>query len=418
MRERFRPTTLGRARAGGGRVDEKCFAAQYESQRAKGRDNVRTDQLRAPGTRRKLASVSLTAVTALILSACGGNDAPAAAPPAPPAPVAPPAATEAATKHPACDGNVAHELSINASVGGFIYLAHHIADQAGLYDEFNVDVTYEELGGGSIPALLSGDTDVAMTATNRAFTLRNQGRDVKAFGMGIQPNTSTFVVAREIYEAAGLSPSSTIQEKMNAVRGSVLGTTSPGAGADVILRAMLREGGLDPETDVEILYLEAGSAVLAAFERRDIQGFTFSPPTSTRAIMLSNGEILLSLARGDYPAWDELSLVAHIAQTSWLENNRDAAGCWLAAMQAAHDIINQDGARARELGKAYITIDDEDLYNLAYDQMFSAWNKEVCFTVEDRKLDFEFESAAGGVNEPNEAHWDISICEEYVLPYR
>lgn len=365
----------------------------------------------------KLPTYSLVVAAALILSACGGTtDEPTA--PAPPAPVETPGNDEPGTKHPACDGDVVHDIKINASVGGFIYLASHIAAEAGLYDEFRVNVTYEELGGGSIPALLSGDSDVAMTATNRAFTLRNEGRDVKGFGMGILPNTSTFVVAGEIYEAAGLTEESSIEDKMNAVRGTVLGTTSPGAGADVILRAMLREGGLDPDVDVEILYLEAGAAVLAAFERRDVQGFTFSPPTSTRAIQQYGGEILLSLARGDYESWSRLSLVAHIATASWLDQNRDAAGCWLAAMQAAHDIINQDEARSRELGKAYVIMEDEDLYNLAYDQMFSAWPEEVCFTVGDRILDFEFESGAGGVTEPNENHWDTSICDEYVVPFR
>lgn len=384
-----------------------------------GEHNVMTHPDFTTKKRRKLATVSLAAATALILSACGGTaDEPVAPPPAPPAPAETPGTDEPATKHPACDGDVVHDIAINASVSGFLYLAHHVAVEAGLYDEYNVNVTYEELGGGSIPALLSGDSDVAMTATNRAFTLRNEGRDVKGFGMGILPITSTFIIARELYEAAGLTPESSIQDKMEAARGTVLGTTSPGAGADVILRAMLREGGLDPDNDVEILYLEAGAAVLAAFERRDIQGFTFGPPTSTRAIQQYDGEILLSLARGDYEPWNNLSLVAHIATTSWLNANRDAAGCWLAAMQGAHDIINREDARSRELGKSYVTIDDEDLYNLAYDQMFSAWPEEVCFTVADRVLDFEFESAARGVNEPNENHWDTSICEEYVLPYR
>lgn len=363
----------------------------------------------------KGAGVAL-AVAALVASAGCGAESPDDTSSAGSANAAS-ATVDKASIPPDCRGSKPYKLKVNASVTGFIYLPFYVAQASGLFKQFNIDAEYQLLAGGAIPSLLAGQSDIAMTASSRVYGLRNEGRDVKTFGMGLSSNPSPIVVAKSAIDAKGVTKDSSFEEKVQALKGLKIATTSPGGGADVILRAILKAGGLDPKEDVKILYLQTGPAVVAAFSRGNVDATAFGPPTSTEEVMKHDGVEFIKLSRGDYPKWRGLSYVSFTAMTNWLGENEAAAGCFLAAMQQADNLIAKDPDKAEELGKSFIKGMDDDLYHQAFVDSAGSWTVDVCPDLKTL-VDYDFENENGHVENPVEDHFNTDICQEYVEKYR
>src|SRR6185295_6527753 len=97
-----------------------------------------------------------------------------------------------------------------------------------------------------------------------AFRARAQGSDVMMIAPAVAQYTDNVTMSAAWAKQHNLTPASTYEEKLKALKGMTLAVSSVGGGADQLVRFLAKEARLDPDRDMTISALGSGEAMLAA----------------------------------------------------------------------------------------------------------------------------------------------------------
>jgi NitT/TauT family transport system substrate-binding protein len=287
------------------------------------------------------AALLVVATLSLLACAPAGGRSPTAAP-APGAPA--PAPSAPATPAPP------ERLPFGVSTPSATYAGIYAAMEAGLFARAGLDAEVLNLGAGAPAqaALLSGELQVAAPSGTSTINALLAGGDLSIVGAVFDTMPFQLVAVPSVTSAADL-------------RDKVVGINRLGGSPHAILRYMLRDAGLDPETDVRILQVGGQAERVAALRSGAVQATIVDPPFST----LGEREGLRLIA----DAADLGLAYPHAVLTmnrEWLRTRRDTA------RRVLQTVV--DGTRAfksdRELGsralQRWLQIEDPALLDEAY----------------------------------------------------
>jgi TRAP transporter TAXI family solute receptor len=205
---------------------------------------------------RLLSTVAVACTAALVVSACGGRQQPAAAP----------GAADASSCQ-ASSGQIT--IATGNSTGVYYALGGGLASL--ISSNTTLKATAAETGASvqNIQQLVAGEYNIAFSlADTAADAVRGQGaftgpQEIQALAR-IYSNYTHVVVQR----AAGI-------ETVADLRGKRVSTGSPKSGTEVIANRLLQSAGLDPERDVQAQRLELGKTI-DAMKDGSIDAFVWS----------------------------------------------------------------------------------------------------------------------------------------------
>ena len=128
--------------------------------------------------------------------------------------------------------------------------------------------------------MLTGAADILLGAPQQNMRVQILGQPVFVFAGFVNKFASNVVIKKEIADRLGIDESSPVMDKARALEGLRMGTTGPGGGPDQLLRYFLGRAGFDPDTDAQLVRVQGGSAMIAAMQQDQIDGFCLSSPTS------------------------------------------------------------------------------------------------------------------------------------------
>lgn len=163
------------------------------------------------------------------------------------------------------------------------------AADGGYFTKHNLNVTLTSIASATgVAALLSGQTQIAQLGGSEVLSAAAGGGDL-------------VIVANlvPVYPYVFLVPSSITSP--DQLKGKKIGISKKGGSADIATRAALKQLGLDPNKDVDIV--ETGSAAnrVAALRSGAIQGGVSQPPESTK-LVAAGFHVLLDMASQKVPA--------------------------------------------------------------------------------------------------------------------
>ncbi|WP_218967713.1 ABC transporter substrate-binding protein [Puniceibacterium antarcticum] len=229
-----------------------------------------------------------------------------------------------------------------------------VAQQQGLFEEVGLVIERTDFRGGgpAIQALAGGSIEVCICAGDHALRLEEQGLGGKV------------IVAlgdHHLYALMALSGSDAAD--LESLKGSKIGVTSAGGLADNTLRWAIKQAGLDPEADFEIIAIGRGGAMRAAVENGAIDAGTFTTP-----------DIQANQALGDvYKIVYDFRSLPYAAQglvalDSWLTANPDKARAVAGATYKALIMIQEDQSVLESAVKEmFPTFDDALVKQVASD---------------------------------------------------
>jgi TRAP transporter TAXI family solute receptor len=205
---------------------------------------------------RLLSTVAVACTAALVVSACGGRQQPAAVP----------GAADASSCQ-ASSGQIT--IATGNSTGVYYALGGGLASL--ISSNTSLKATAAETGASvqNIQQLVAGEYNIAFSlADTAADAVRGQGaftgpQEIQALAR-IYSNYTHVVVQR----AAGI-------ETVADLRGKRVSTGSPKSGTEVIANRLLQSAGLDPERDVQAQRLELGKTI-DAMKDGSIDAFVWS----------------------------------------------------------------------------------------------------------------------------------------------
>lgn len=248
-------------------------------------------------TRKSLFVAATTAIGGLVLASCGGSSG---------------------------DGDT-HNLRIG--VGGqeaMVYLPLTLAAELGHFEDAGLNVTIEDLGGGSdaLAALNGGSVDVVSGYYDHTIQMQAMDRDVQAF-VGMLNSPSLVLIA---------SPeASPPVESISDLEGAVVGVSAPGSSTDFFLKYLLSENGMDAEA-ASVSAVGVAASAVAAMEQGSVDAAVMVDPAASELLSRAGEENVNILVdtrtpEGLQEVYGVDSYPASVIYTTgtWIESNPDVA---------------------------------------------------------------------------------------------
>jgi NitT/TauT family transport system substrate-binding protein len=272
-----------------------------------------------------------------------------------------------------------------ASAPNVFLSALYVAQDKGYFAEegVNVEVVEIEAGTDSVAALVSGNAQVADVGFDDLLELASEGEEGLIMVQNILNRvTLTMVMNPDIAAEKGISRESPLEERYAALEGLRIGITSPGAPTDKYMRYYLRQAGLDPDQDAEIIAIGGGSSLLAALESDQIDVFHLSPPTPYVAEAQGIGEVIIDGPAGDVEEFSNFLYTAWAANKEWAEANPAAMTAFNAALDRAMADIAADPESVVESIMDDVGTEDAAITQRTLEALLPALSTDGCFSEE------------------------------------
>ena len=198
-------------------------------------------------------------------------------------------------------GGELEAVDVGLSTGGVFAYGYLIAEELGFYDDEGYDVSLQPTGGSSdVAHLLASKNVVAgMGVPGAMLPAIEQGSDLYPF--------FTYAYG-EVFDV--VVPDGSDITSIADLAGKTIGISDLAGGETPLVKALLSEAGIDPDSGVELLEIGAGPPkVQLAFDRGDIDAY--SSAKSDIARITSSGIALSSIAPESLSELPAEGLLAH-----------------------------------------------------------------------------------------------------------
>ncbi|MEO1974748.1 MAG: ABC transporter substrate-binding protein [Paracoccaceae bacterium] len=268
-------------------------------------------------------------------------------------------------------------VSIATSTTGMLYLPLYVADVMGYFEEEGLDVTTQTMKSSAImAAVIGGDVDIYPGTASAALRAVEKGTEIRIFGALLTQYASNVVLSGSKAEELGISEDSSFEERVAALEGLTIGVTGAGSGTHQLALYLLREAGLNPDSDATIVFVGGSREVLAAFERDRIDAFILSNPTSDTAVMNNDGFLLFDMVGGAVPELNGYPYIVLNARESWLKEDPERNAGLLRAIGKAQKAITdpEQTEKVRDMVyEAYLSQFDKSLLDAAWANVSQAY---------------------------------------------
>jgi NitT/TauT family transport system substrate-binding protein len=208
-----------------------------------------------------------------------------------------------------------------------------VAEQRGLFkaEGLKIEIVDFNGGGAAVQALAGGSTDLCLCAADHPVRLYNRGL-----------GGAVVVALYDMHPYTLLSKSSSPWTDLKSMKGQRIGITSAGSLTDNTLRYEIKQLGLDPDSDYQIIGVGLGGPMRAAVDAGAIAaGFFSTPDTQIELGIPGAYKITEDFRKIEYPSLDL------VAVASWLKTHDATAKAVARAVVKAEQLIQTDPTAIR-----------------------------------------------------------------------
>ena len=250
----------------------------------------------------------------------------------------------------------ADKVNLSISAVDVSFLTSGVALKRNFFRDENLDVEIIRMNANvSITALSTGDIDYTMVFSS---VIRGALRGLPMKVVASFMDSSTHVlIARPEYKS------------LKELKGKTLAVSTFGATSDVAARMMFRQGGVDPEKELKIVFLGGERTRYTALKEGIVQVAVLSPPTDTEASRA--GFVVLSRAYEQFKfPFTGLGLTLKKAK-----EKPDEAKRMIKAMLRANRFIRQNRDGTIQTIMDWIRVDRESAA-ATYDSTWRIFNED------------------------------------------
>ena len=177
-----------------------------------------------------------------------------------------------------------------------------------------------------------------------------KGEDVMAV-VGVNYQTVDFIFNKEWARKKGVDKKSPLKARIEALRGAVVGGTSPGAISDTLTQYLLRWAGLDPEKDVEIVSYGGHRSAPGRARIQPHPSDAVSPPGGQQAE--KNGYGSFYPQPRDLPGFSRQIHTVLYARKSWLAANKETARRVVTALARANNFLLDNFEESLKINESF-----------------------------------------------------------------
>lgn len=265
---------------------------------------------------RPRASVSVALVLGLLLTGCAADNG-----------------EDAEDGLPPCDDT---DMMHTQPVHSLGYAPVYVAVTEGFFEDHGLEVEQVDTGGGGpdLQALVAGEAEFNSGSGTYQIDALRENQDVLTVYNYRDLEIVDVTMSHEAAEAAGVDEDSPLDERIEALRGTTIGVTQPGALTYHVARAIVTAGGMDPDSDVDIVGAGSGAAIIAALEQDTVDSIMVTQPQPYQAVHAGHGIELISNSTGEIAEMAPFSGGNIYAMADYVADNE---GCVERYVNAIHE---------------------------------------------------------------------------------
>lgn len=309
------------------------------------------------------------------------------------------------------------KLKVAVSSTSFAWLPLYVADGAGHFREEKVDVEITNVKDGTVvvSAIVSKNADIAGVGANALFASRRRDQPVKLLVPMNSEYTSVIFGRKEVFEKKGITPQSTLEAKVAAMKGLKIGVISINGAQHQVMRFLMgRYGNADLDKVSEVLPVGDAGATLAAMSRGAVDVTAFSPPVPQRAVGEGYGMVLIDPIRGEIPATRGMVFTAMAVTEELAAARRADLGRFVRAMDRAYRLISADPAKAGQAARKHLASMQADLYDAAMKALVPATPKSPEVSIDGLKVYYELLRAGGEKYAQGDFDFEAAVLNDLV----
>jgi ABC-type nitrate/sulfonate/bicarbonate transport system substrate-binding protein len=179
---------------------------------------------------------------------------------------------------------------------GLSFSALFLASQTGLWEKNGIKGELKQVQGGPLTmvALTNKEAIFGGVASTDPVVGWDKGIKTLAIGAFTGSLAMQFTARKDWMEKTGVSPKSSLQDKLKALKGARVGASTIGGGPAQYTRYLARTVGLDPERDMKILAVGFGAARMAALRTNQVDVTCGDAPEADQVELEGFGELFLN----------------------------------------------------------------------------------------------------------------------------
>jgi ABC-type nitrate/sulfonate/bicarbonate transport system substrate-binding protein len=281
---------------------------------------------------------------------------------------------------------------------GLSFSAIFLASRAGLWAKNGVTADLKQVQGGplSMVALTNREANFAGVASTDPVVGWEKGIKTIAVGAFTGSLAMQFTARKDWMSKVGVSPTSSLQDKLKAFKGARIGASTIGGGPAQYTRYLARTVSLDPERDMKILAVGFGAARMAALRTNQVDLTVGDAPEADQVELEGFGELFLDCALEvplfkEFPytvilvtpevANEQTDLVRRVAQTLGQANDM-----FTSKFGEAVDILKQQFANVPAKAMERALERDRDSYPPGCRMTASMWENNIKVAVDTKMI--------------------------------
>jgi NitT/TauT family transport system substrate-binding protein len=182
----------------------------------------------------------------------------------------------------------------------FTSTPNFIAEELGLWAKHGLRVKIIQIAGvGATNAVIAGSADFVQAGGSTLTRAAARGQRLLAIANTAERNIVAITMRKEVAEAAGFDTKAPLERRAQVLRGKTFGVGAINANPHAYLLAVASLGGVKPD-ELRVTALE-GNAMWAAFQSKQIDGMSNSPPWPLKPVVEGLSVVIASGPNGDPP---------------------------------------------------------------------------------------------------------------------
>jgi NitT/TauT family transport system substrate-binding protein len=237
----------------------------------------------------------------------------------------------------------------------FTSTPNFIAEELGLWAKHGLRVKIVQIQGiGATNAVISGSADFVQAGGSTLTRAATRGQRLLAIANTAERNIVAITMRKELAE--GFDAKAPIEKRAALLRGKTFGVGAINANPHAYLLAVAARGGVKPD-DLRVTAL-AGNAMWAAFQSKQIDGMSNSPPWPLKPVVDGLAVVIASGPDGDPPNAIDFAYNVVLAKPDTCEKRRAVCVGMGQVMKEAIAYLHSHPAEVTAiLGKKFPTLE-------------------------------------------------------------
>ncbi len=249
------------------------------------------------------------------------------------------------------------------------YSAILIAKEAGYFKDAGLDAEITAMGGGApaLAATIGGSVQANSGSITELISAVQQGQQAKMIVALSKGFPADIMVRPDVLQKRGVTPQSPLPDKIKALKGMKIGTSSPGGGLYQMLVYLAQQNGMNPDRDIELVATRDNTSALAALEKGSIDAMFMSHPAPEMAEASKTGVKFIKISGGEIPELFNLANLGVFAKTDYVQSNPEITKAMVKAIARGQKLLGADKAKTKQYLKTYFQEMTPQDFDAAFD---------------------------------------------------